>query len=80
VRKMLLNMYVIADIPTSGNFLRISPVIRSYPGALVVCKRLIAALTSVALNFLIGGVGSLLVSRACSVSRLSPPVWSGVCG
>jgi len=33
VRKMLLYMYVIADNPTSGNFLRIAPVMRSYRGA-----------------------------------------------
>ena len=69
-----------ADIPAVGNCLRISPVIRSYPGALVVCKRLIAALTSVAVKVLIGDAGSILISGAGSVSRMSSSVGSGVCG
>ena len=68
---MLLNMYKMADIPAVGNCLRISPVIRSYPGALVVCRRLIAALTSVAVKFLIGDAGS--------ISRMSSSVGSGEC-
>ena len=75
VRKILLYMYVIADNPTSGTFLRISPVMRSYPGAFVVRRWLIAALTSATVNFLIGVAGSLLVPSVCGVSCLSLPVW-----
>jgi hypothetical protein len=43
-------MYVIADNPTSGSFLWISPVMRSYPGAFVEGSLLIATLTSVTVN------------------------------
>ena len=68
-------MYVIANNLTSGSFLRISPVMRSYPGAFVVCSLLIATLTSATVNFLIGVAGSLLVPSACGVSCLSLPVW-----
>jgi hypothetical protein len=55
-------------------------VIRSYPGALVVCRQLIAALTSVAGKRLIGDAGSVLMSGAGSLSRMSSSVGSGVCG
>ena len=49
---MLLYTYVIADNPTSGNFLRISPVMRSYPGTFVERSLVIATLTSATVNFL----------------------------
>jgi hypothetical protein len=41
---------------------------------------LIAAVTSVAVNFLIGDAGSVLISGAGSMSRMSSSVGSGVCG
>jgi len=75
VRKMLLYMYVIADNPTSGSFLRISPVMRSYPGAFVERSLLIATLTSATVNFSIGVAGSLVVPSGCGVSCSSLPVW-----
>jgi hypothetical protein len=52
-------MYVIADNPTFGSFLRISPVMRSYPGAFVARSLLIATLPSVTVHFLIRIAGSL---------------------
>ena len=76
VRKMLLYMYVTADNPTSGSFLRISPAMRSYPGAFVERSLVIATLTSGTVNFLIGVAGSLLVPSGCGVSCLSLPAWS----
>jgi hypothetical protein len=77
---MLLKTCVRAEISTCGNYLRISPVMTSYPGAFVERKRLIAALTSVTVKFLIGDVASTSVSSVCSVSRSTPPSWSGMCG
>jgi hypothetical protein len=76
---MLVKTYVRAEIPTCGNCLRISPVMRSYPGAFVERKRLIAALTSVTLKFLIADAGSTSVSSACSVCCSTPPAWPGMC-
>ena len=55
-------------------------MIRSYPGALVVCRQLIAALTSVAVKRLIGDAGSVLMSGAGSVSRMLSSAGLGVCG
>jgi hypothetical protein len=51
-------------------------VIRSYSGAFVVRRCLIATLTSATVNFLIGVAGSVLVPSACGVRCLSLPVWS----
>ena len=48
---------------------------RSYPGAFVVRRWLIATLTSATVNFLIGVAGSSLVPSACGLSCLSLPVW-----
>ena len=67
---MLLYMYVLADNPTFGSFLRISPVMRSYPGAFVERSLLIATLTSETVNFLIGFAGSLFIPSGCGVSCL----------
>ena len=64
-------MYVIADNPTSDGLVRISPVMRSYPGAFVERSLLIATLTSETVNFLVVIAGSLFIPSGCDVSYLS---------
>ena len=75
VLKTLLNMWVIALIPTSDNSFKILPVIRSYPGAFFFFERnhFIADLTSVSLNFVTGVTSRTGVATACRISRSSSP-------
>ena len=71
VFKMLLNIWVIALIPTSGNSFKIFQVIRSCPGGFFESTCFIADRTSGCLNFLIGITNRPGVSRACRISRSS---------
>ena len=71
VRKMLLYIYVIADNPTSGSFLKISSVMRSYSGPFVERSLLITTLTTETVNFFIGIAGGLFIPSGCGLSYLS---------